>query len=450
MDAEKLKALEERVNKAEMAAKKAEEEKATILASLSHLKTGQTTGALEQKALTMFGCPSVKELFAVNTAHPDFSYVPEEVKGFVRTLKKDLDVSRAMQQIFHGESRDVADQIANVKGVLDGNYFAKHVLAPKLKAFGTDVVGAGAEWVNRILSSSYIEEFELQRQVLDQFRSINMPSSPFDVPLQKDVTIARRQTQSCTPGGIAKSNFGTGKLTMEAEKLVETMCLPEELNEDAAPDILALVRSEVVKAQSRAWETAILNGDDSNTHMDSDVVSTEDARTAWKGLRKLALANSATVDFAAGALTVAKLREMRALMGPFGVNERDLVWICSTGGYHQFLALPEVTTVDKMGQLATILRGALTALDGIPIIISEYVREDLDATGVFGGALKGVHLVNRSRFMWGVRRPINVRAAIDPNIPGDSWSLASWWRGDFQGMEQSASETSTVFGINVA
>jgi HK97 family phage major capsid protein len=302
------------------------------------------------------------------------------------------------------------------------------------------------------VSSQFLEEFELDRQVVDQFKGITMPSSPFDVPVQTDPTVARLQSESCAAGGIASANFGTDKITMLAKKLVESMCLPEELNEDAAPQILALVRSEVSMAQSRAWETAILNGDDSVAHMDADVTAAEDARKAWKGLRKLATANSASVNFGAAAVTTTNLRAMRTLMGKFGVGERNLVWIVSAKIYNQFLALPEVTTVEKFGPMATILRGSLAALDGIPIVISEFARDDLAATGVNtapADALSCVTLVNRSRFFWGTRRPIKVRALMDPTPPADRWLLASWWRGDFKGFAQSASERSVVLGRNV-
>lgn len=454
MDAAKIKELETRVQRAEEAAKKAEEEKAAaIAAGGAGGANGRSGNSDEQRALRYFGAKSVRELLEVNTGHPKFAHVPSELKGLVLSLKEDFDVSRMIQVRFHGEQRDSGDMQAHVKGVLDGNPFARAVLAPKLKAFGSTVVGAGDEWVPTMVSSQYIEEFELDRQVVEQFRSVNMPSSPYDVPIQTSPTVARRQPESCDPAdNVAASNFGTSKLTMNAQKLVESMCLPEELNEDSAPQILALVRTEVSTAQGRAWETGIINGDDSGSHMDSDVTTTVDARTAWKGLRKLAIANSATVNFGAAAVTVANLRAMRTLMGKFGVGERNLTWLVSAKVYNQFLSLPEVTTVDKFGPNATILRGALAALDGIPIIISEYQRDDLTAAGVKAASLStfaNVLLFNRSRFMWGVRRPMRVRAVLDPTPPGDRWLCASWWRGDFKGMPQSASETSVVLGRNV-
>jgi HK97 family phage major capsid protein len=453
MDPKEIKALEDRLAKAEQAALKAEEEKAALIASGGRSTSGGSSNSDEQRALRYFGARSVKDILEVNTGDARFKAVPAELKHLVRQLKEDFDVSRLTQQIFHGESRDAGDMQAHVKGVLDGNRFAREVLAPKLKAFGSTVVGAGDEWVPTMVSSSYLEEFELDRQVVDQFKSLNMPSSPFDIPVQKDVTVARRQPESCDPAdNIPAANFGTDKLTLQAIKLVEHMCLPEELNEDSAPQILALIRSEVTTAQGRAWETAIMNGDNSGTHMDTDVTGVVDARTSWKGLRKLAIANSATVNFSAAAVTVANLRAMRTAMGKFGVGERNLTWLVSSKIYNQFLALPEVSTVEKFGPNATILRGALAALDGIPIIISEYARDDLAATGVNtapGDAFSSVLLVNRMRFYWGVRRAIKVRASLDPTPPGDRWLLASWWRGDFKGHAQSATEKSVVLGRNV-
>lgn len=452
MTPEEIKALEARVAKAEDAAKAAEADKAAAIAAGARGTAG-TSGSDEQRALRYFGARSVKDLLEVNTAAPRFANVPPELRMLVKNLKEDFDVSRLMQQLYHGEARDSGETMGHVKGILDGNFFAKQVLAPKLKAFGSTVSGAGDEWVPTMVSSQYLEEFELDRQVLEQFKALNMPSSPFDVPVQKDVTIARRQVESCDPAdNISGANFGTDKITLQAQKLVEYMCLPEELNEDSAPQILALVRSEVSTAQARAWETAIMNGDDSGTHMDADVTGVVDARTAWKGLRKLALANSATVNFSAAAVTVANLRAMRTLMGKFGVGERNLTWIVSGKIYNQFLALPEVSTVEKFGPMATILRGSLAALDGIPIVISEYARDDLAATGVNtapSDAFSCVTLVNRSRFYWGTRRPLKVRATMDPTPPGDRWLLASWWRGDFKGHVQSAAEKSVVLGRNV-
>ena len=461
----KAKSLEDRLATVEAEYKKLEGEKESLLAAGRAPTYHHTSGSYdsdEQKCMRYFSVPHVKDLLRLNTAHPRYKRVPDEYKHMVLDLKRDIDISRMTQQIVYGEQLDRGEVVegdnprfAAVKGVLDGNYYGRQVLAPKLKAFGSTVASAGDEWVPTAISSQFIEEFELDRNVAQQFKQVRMTTNPFTIPVQDNVTIARKQAESAAAGGIAGTNFGTSDITLSATKLVEFMPLPDELNEDSAPEILGLVRSEVVEAQGRAVEIAMLDGDTAGAHQDADVTAAEDARKSWDGLRKLALANSATIDFAAGALTVDKLRQMRELMGKFGVSVRDMAWICSSKGYNQFLDLDEVTTVEKFGQMATILKGALAALDGIPIVISEFVRDDLDLNGVHTAVPAAdittvVHLVKASRFFWGIRRPIRTRAVMDPTPPADRWLVASWWRGDFKGHTQSATEKTSILGINVA
>ena len=89
---------------------------------------------------------------------------------------------------------------------------------------------------------------------------------------------------------------------------------------------------------------------------------------------------------------------------------------------------------------------------GIPIIISEYMREDLNATGVYDAITTnrgGILLVNESRWYVGQRRPIRVMAMQD--LPyQDRFLIASYQRKDFQGHVQDATETSVVYGYNIA
>jgi HK97 family phage major capsid protein len=443
--------LEDRIAKVEEIKKSIEQEKSNVISKGSYMSAGTRHDSDEQRALRYFGCSDAKQLLNVNTCDQKFSGVPTELKYLVMDLKKSVDVARFTAQVFHGAPVDRDTTAANVKNLLD-TYYGKTMLAPRLKAFGSTVSGAGDEWVPTAVSSSYIEEYELERRVVGMLRQIQMPSDPFDLPVQNSVTIARIQGENAS---ISEANFGTGKITLDAVKLSEFMILPEELNEDSAPAIFELARSEVVEAQGRAIETAVINGDTTGTHMDSDVAAASDARKAWKGLRKLALANSAngsTVDFSAAALSIGKCRSMRTAMGKFGVNVRELSWVVSSKVYQQMVGLAEVTTVDKFGPMATILGGALAALDGIPIYITEFLRDDLNASGVYDGVTvdkSGIMLVNTRRFYLGQRRPIRVKAVMDPTPPNDRWLLASWSRHDFKGHAQGAGEVSVVYGVNV-
>lgn len=450
-----------RVEAAEAKVKSLEQEKASLIASKGFGgTTGANTNSDEQRALRFFGKSHPRDLMEVNVGEKKFSRVPDELKYLVLNFKKTVDVSRMISQMFNGDPVDFIgasekkDRIGNCKGILN-THFGKEVLAPMIKAFGTGVSGGGQEWVPTAISSTYLEEFELRRVLESRFGSINMPTNPFKMPKISGVTKARKATEGQT--GFTAGQFGTDDIEFSATKLEEFYVLPEELSEDSAPDFMAAGRDEVVRAQERAVESAILNGDNDGTHIDSDTqgFGADVAEKIWNGLRKLALANSAngvTTSFGAATLTEALLRTLRASLGKFGSDVENLIWIAGPSVYTQFLALPSVVTIDKMGPMATVLKGALAAYQGIPILNSEWMREDLNATGVYDGITTnkaGLVLVRADRFMIGNRRPIKVKLMED--LPGnDRWLLASYRRVDFKGHTQSATEKSVGYGYNIA
>jgi len=412
----------------------------------------------EQRVLRYFGKSHPAELLKVNVGSPEFARVPEELKHLALTFKKNVDISRMISQMYHGQPLDrigkdeKADQIAAVKGMLDHG-FGRDVLAPMLKAFGTGVSSGGAEWVPTLVSSSFIEEYELEKVLEQRLQNVPMPSKVFDLPIIKGVTKARKIAE-----GVAMSanNFGTDKIRLSADKLAEYFEIPEEMDEDTAPAFLSAARGEVVMAQKRALEAALINGA-TGTHIDSDTAAlgADVAEKLFNGFRKIGIVASATggtFDFTNSDLDEPKLQQMRAQLGKFGVSPKQLLWIAGPTVYQQFLGLQAVATIDKFGPMATVLQGALAAYAGIPIINSEYMRENLNASGVYDATTTNracLILVNTTRFYVGNRRPIQVKLMQD--LPyHDRWLLASYRRVAFAGHAQSATEASVVYGLNIA
>jgi len=54
-------------------------------------------------------------------------------------------------------------------------------------------------------------------------------------------------------------------------------------------------------------------------------------------------------------------------------------------GFIQMLGITEVITMDKFGSKATILNGQLAQFDGSPVMVSEFMRQDLNTSGVYDG-----------------------------------------------------------------
>lgn len=417
-------------------------------------------GSDEQKAMTFFGVTHVKDLFKVNTEDAKFSWVPPQIKGMVRALKHDLDVARVSAQLFHGDGYDTIgatefqDRTAACKNIGETMYF-KEVLGPKLKSFGTGVVGAGAEWIPTIMAAQYIPELELDREIVGLLKQINMPHSPYELPTS-GFTTARKATENVT---ATDTTLLTGKLSFAAKKFLQYFIFPEELREESLPDIVGLGRMELTDAHLRAFETCLINGDGGVTHQDNniDLGAADLAEKNFDGLRKIGIANTANGgdhNFSAAVIGDAGLRIMRKQMGKFGVNPKDLVWVCGATGYHQMLNTTNVTTVEKYGPNATILKGELGSYDGISITQSGFIGDNLSAAGF--NTLAGPNtfttllLLNKKRLYWATRRPI-VMAVRPSKSADDRIEMASYSRVDFKGHPQGAStsELTVVVGRNI-
>lgn len=452
-----MKSIDEKITAIETKTKATDSDALAAIFRGGSFPTGRASD--EERALKFFGVSHPAQLIQVNTQNPKYRNVPAEIKQVVLDLKDAVNIARFTSQMFYGEKLDKIgstaenDRVSVVKGMLDHNY-GRNELAPRLKAFGSTVAGGGDEWVPTLISSQYVEEYQLDRVVEDKFQEIPLASSPYELPIQSGVTKARKIAENTA---ITDNNFNTGKITFTPTKLGEYYILPEELNEDSAPAIYQLATREVVEAQRRAVEAAIINGDNDGTHIDSDTqaLGADIAEKIWKGLRRQALANSAgggTTDFSNAAISDTNLRIMRQRMKKFGVNPRELIWFVDPVVLNQMLLLSSVATMEKYGTQATVVTGELARYQGIPIVASEYLRSDLNATGVYDGITTNrtaLLLVNMRRWYVGMRRPIRVKIMEDlPNQ--DRWLMASYQRKDFQGFVQSASEVSVSYGYNVS
>lgn len=433
----------------------AELEKKSVAAinSPSLAPYGNKSNSDEARLLQSFGASDVMELIQKNTSAPQYRHIDANDRAKVVAMKRMVDCARLHSQYYHGEGverREMAEGESTPCRTLFSNKTAKKFdLTGRFKAFGTAVVGQGAEFVDLAVSENFIEEYELEFKVANLFETITMPTKVFQIPLESGYTTATLIAEGAT---ATSTNYTTDKVDLSAIKWVNYSIVPEELDEDSVTPFLARARDNSIKACARARETAILNGDITGTHMDNDTTAADDARKAWSGLRKLAIANSMTVDFA-GPVTEASLLNMLKQAGRFGINPAQCAWIVSPSSYAALRGLPSVVTIDKMGNAATILSGTLANIFGIPVIVSQYVRQDLAATGVntVGGpnTKSVVYLVNHTRFMLGQRRPIRVIAQKDMRAEFDRMQVAAYERLDFKGAIQSSIERSSVLGINV-
>lgn len=324
-----------------------------------------------------------------------------------------------------------------------------------VKSLEAATSGQGAEWVPTDFSPTLYELVRLSGKVVPLFPFINMPSSPYKLPVQLGRMTSFKHAEQTGDTGQTKIPVGdtanlTGNTTFTAQGHATRVLTSKDLEEDSIIPILPFLQREIVAALAEGREDAVLNGDTTGTHQDADVTSASDRRKLWMGLRKQALANTLSVDV--GTFNTANLRLVRKKLDKYGVNPADCAWIVNVSGYLAMMGLTEVLTVDKYGAGATVLQGELAKFDGMPVIVSEWVRTGLNASGVQDGTTTTktvVQLVNRNGFGFGQRRGIRIQLLGELYAESDQDALVVRERVDFEPLYAVASNPTTAVGYNL-
>lgn len=317
------------------------------------------------------------------------------------------------------------------------------------KAMDTATSGEGADWIPTNFSAELIRVLHLAQKVAALHPTFRMPTDTFRWPLQTSNLVAYLVSEATSDSNalIKASTPGTSRRTFDAVKLGARVLSSTELDEDSATPLLPFLKDEIVQCIIRGIENAIINGDNAATHMDSDVTTTDDQKKAWEGYRKLCL-DAAKVD--CGTFSQTTARTIREKMGKYGINPFDLAWVPGIKVYIKMLAFDDVRTVDKYGSKATVLQGELGKFDGIPIVVSEHVKEDLNASGLYDGTTTTktiLPLIHVGSFLLGDRRIITVKS--DEKIETDQFVIVTTWRGDFKARYNPATEAIIGIGRNI-
>lgn len=319
------------------------------------------------------------------------------------------------------------------------------------KAINVGTSTAGGNWVPTELSADVVDKFRLALKVTALFKRIQMPTNPYDVPVfGSDLTpYLVSESSSDTASKFTASTPTTNKLRLSAQKMAARTIFSEEATEDMITPVLPWLKDNIAVNMANAMENAVINGDFSSVvHMDADSNVSSDVRKAYNGLRRHAKTSGKTAAIATPNIT--ELRAVRSAMGKYSVDPKQLVWIVSPKGYQKLLGLTEVLTMEKYGSAATIVTGELARIDGIPVIVSEYVREDLNATGYYDSTTttKTVMILAWLPGFWiGDRRLMTLKTFEDIQV--DQTVLVSTMRAAFDSPYDEATECIANVGYNL-
>jgi HK97 family phage major capsid protein len=320
-----------------------------------------------------------------------------------------------------------------------------------LRAMDVDTSAEGGTWVPTGIGASLHEKVRAAGKIAALFPRVDIPTNPWKWPIEGADLNAYRVGEPTldSANNVTASTPGTVAATFDAEIFGARTLFSRSMEPDSAVAILPFLRMKIVQAFVDAEEKAILDGDADGTHQDGDVTLSTDPRTAWDGLRKRAIAESVGT---ATSASVANLAVVRKAMGKWGLNPADLAFIVGVSNMHGLLADTNLLTVDKMGPNATILNGMIGSVYGIPVIASEHVRENLNASGVYDAITTNktyMLCVNRGEWAIGQRTALDIEFDDSPYREAYQRLAVAFMREDFQSIASASTDDNTAIAYNV-
>lgn len=289
-----------------------------------------------------------------------------------------------------------------------------------------DNAGEGGEFIPDVVLPDMMRRLELPRNVTALFPVMQIPTggttrNPFLIAGCQPFIVGVPSSGDLDPADIQRSVPSTTDITHAPKTWGVSLPASRDATEDSIIEWGSFGNMMLVEAIRDGEEDAIINADTAggdtglaNWNIRSrwnTLGHANDHRKSFIGLRNHSIDVSShsalSTESAVGIIT-----ETVSLDSPQFMD--DIVIITSP----EFVLLKLLTdtnllTVDKYGSLATLLTGEVARIGKWPLIMSEFIDVQYNASGVYDDTTKtktGVLAVNRSRWAKGVRRGPRVEA----------------------------------------
>ena len=251
-------------------------------------------------------------------------------------------------------------------------------------AMDSTTASRGDELVPTAEAATLWADVNLDTHVAALFPRVDMPTNPFQLPLQLGNVSWYPGTENTATTDTA---LATARQTLTAYELVAEVPWSLTLDEDAVIAMAGEVRSTLVRNAVEVIDDVLLNADTTavnNINADTATITASDAGkghwlVGFDGLLHLPLVdNTAQGNDHGDAPDADMYNEVRGLLGKYGVRPSELAYIVDVSTYIKSLGAEEFRTLDKLGPQATILNGQLAQVDGIPVIVSEQMAKSDD------------------------------------------------------------------------
>lgn len=328
---------------------------------------------------------------------------------------KRLALARTMYRMATGRPTPKIDGmiLAHAAKAPTANGFRK-AIENTIKKSISDTASSGAEWIPDVPVSTLFEDFYTPNGIAALFPTINI-MGPTLIPQITDTfrPYLKGKVTTNDPSQYTASDATSANTTIETVGFAVRSVIDDAATEDSIFPLLPEIQRRMGRAVADAYEDCMVNGDSTATHEDtiaswnvrsrwgsSGLGGAADHRRGFKGMRRLAVDGSATVDLSATQTVAGVMGSVVSLLGERAAS--DIALITSPEVlYKKLLVDSNVLTVDKAGPLATWITGQLAAIGGHPLFVSRWMSADLNASGIFDNVTKtysGLVAVDRSAF----------------------------------------------------
>lgn len=318
---------------------------------------------------------------------------------------------------------------------------------PELRRVFADNAGEGAEWIPDIVLSELYRKAEAPRAIEALFQRIDLPgglgntTNPYMTTGSMPFLVDQPGAGEVSPAEVQQSTPVTTNLSNAARTLMVNIASNRDAEEDSIIVFAALARQLASEGLRDGREDCHINGDATGSHGDTGIAAwnprsrwiaallgtSRDHRYGWDGLRHSAIAASASASGASLQSAAGLLQGMINLDSPHMIG--SVAFAVSPEFYVLKLIVDtNLLTVDKMGDLATLRVGQVASIGGHPVVISEFIDKQYNASGIYDDTTKtktGTIIVNPQRWALGVRSDLMLESETVART-NTNYLLAKW------------------------
>ena len=311
------------------------------------------------------------------------------------------------------------------------------------KAF-YDQAGAGGEFIPDQFRAELYETFQVPRNLRALMPVVEMQNNTMIIPRmgRGGRPYIKGQVSSDNPANYQASTVLTESKTIAVKGFATRYVVDDGAAEDSALALMPLLSRQIASDLEDAWEDCFINGQQSGAIAGESLGNfnirsrwgaaglggADDHRKAFDGLRKLSISANTHAAGTPGGATTTELLSRIGAMGELGVG--NLYIVCSPEAMvKHLLSNTDLLTIDKFGPNATLLSGSVASIFGHPVLMSRFVSEQMNGSGVYDNITKtktGILFYNAASFAQYQKRGVTVET--DKNIGSGSIEIVSTMR----------------------